>query len=383
MAFLNETGLSRYDGKLKNLMATAYSTSATYAVGDYCIHGGSLYRCTAAIESAESWTAAHWTKVNLGDEIDSAKEDIAKLKLDVADAFSASDAHAVGDYVVKDGVLYRCTTAIGSGGETWTPGHWTAVNIGDELVAVKADIGILKSDLADAYDSTATYEVGDYCLKDGVLYRCTTAISTAEAWTAGHWTAVQVGDDLSDLKGAINQNNNNLAITESGNTASRNYSVGAYVVVSGQLYKVISPISSGNTFTVGTNIESIHAVENVVGTVMMPTIVDTTHFELTSYDTQYMGLTSGFLFGSVTVKCIADSEANPTLVRFNNITKPAYGWQLGIIVDQDPWTKIPHGFARCYCVANASTNNKLVIDGIAMTAGQYCTIIIAMPVTRA
>ena len=216
MAFLNETGLTRYDGKLKNLMAAAYSTSATYAVGDYCIHGGSLYRCTSAIESAEAWTAGHWTKVNLGDEIDSAKEDIAKLKLDVADAFSAADSHEVGDYVVKDGVLYRCTTAIGSGGETWTPGHWTAVNIGDELVAVKADIGILKSDLADAYDSTATYAVGDYCLKDGVLYRCTTAISTAEAWTAGHWTAAQVGDELGDLKGAITSVQNIIGSSNAG-----------------------------------------------------------------------------------------------------------------------------------------------------------------------
>lgn len=204
MAFLNETGLTRYDGKLKNLMAAAYSTSATYAVGDYCIHGGSLYRCTAAIESAEAWTAAHWTKVNLGDEIDSAKEDLEKLKLDVADAYSASDSHAVGDYVVRNGVLYRCTTAIGSGGETWNAAHWTVVNIGDELVAIKADIGILKEDLADAYSSSKTYAVGDYCLKDGVLYRCTSAISTAEAWTSGHWTAVQVGEELCELNGAIN-----------------------------------------------------------------------------------------------------------------------------------------------------------------------------------
>lgn len=210
MAFLNETGLTRYDGKLKNLMAAAYSTSATYAVGDYCIHGGSLYRCTAAIESAEAWTAAHWTKVNLGDEIDSAKEDLEKLKLDVADAYSASDSHAVGDYVVRNGVLYRCTTAIGSGGETWNAAHWTVVNIGDELVAIKADIGILKEDLADAYSSSKTYAVGDYCLKDGVLYRCTSAISTAEAWTSGHWTAVQVGEELCELNGALTSINNQL-----------------------------------------------------------------------------------------------------------------------------------------------------------------------------
>ena len=42
------------------------------------------------------------------------------------------------------------------------------------------------------YDSTATYSIGDYCVYGGVLYRCTTAIAVAEAWTAGHWTAVLV-----------------------------------------------------------------------------------------------------------------------------------------------------------------------------------------------
>ena len=44
--------------------------------------------------------------------------------------------------------------------------------------------------LAEEYDNTATYNVGDYCIYGGVLYRCSTAIATAEAWTAGHWTAV-------------------------------------------------------------------------------------------------------------------------------------------------------------------------------------------------
>lgn len=44
--------------------------------------------------------------------------------------------------------------------------------------------------LAEEYDNTSTYDVGNYCIYGGVLYRCSTAIATAEAWTAGHWTAV-------------------------------------------------------------------------------------------------------------------------------------------------------------------------------------------------
>lgn len=39
-----------------------------------------------------------------------------------------------------------------------------------------------------AYDSTATYTVGQLCIHDDKLYRCTTPITTPEAWTAAHWT---------------------------------------------------------------------------------------------------------------------------------------------------------------------------------------------------
>ena len=57
--------------------------------------------------------------------------------------------------------------------------------------------------VAAAYSTSATYAVGDYCTKDGNLYRCTTAITTAESWTAAHWTQTKMGPDVSDLKSAI------------------------------------------------------------------------------------------------------------------------------------------------------------------------------------
>ena len=57
--------------------------------------------------------------------------------------------------------------------------------------------------IAATYSSSSTYKVGDYCIHDGGLYRCTTAITTAEAWTSGHWTAAKIGPDVSELKSAI------------------------------------------------------------------------------------------------------------------------------------------------------------------------------------
>lgn len=54
--------------------------------------------------------------------------------------------------------------------------------------------------VASAYSSSKTYKVGDYVLHNSNLYRCTTAITTAEAFTAAHWTQIVLADDVSDLK---------------------------------------------------------------------------------------------------------------------------------------------------------------------------------------
>ena len=59
------------------------------------------------------------------------------------------------------------------------------------------------ANLAAAYSDSSTYNVGDYCIYNNQLYRCTTAITTAETWTAAHWTAAVIGNDVSDLKNAV------------------------------------------------------------------------------------------------------------------------------------------------------------------------------------
>ena len=54
--------------------------------------------------------------------------------------------------------------------------------------------------LADAYSTSSTYEVGEYCLYDEKLYRCISAITTAESWTPAHWTETNIGDELESIK---------------------------------------------------------------------------------------------------------------------------------------------------------------------------------------
>lgn len=58
--------------------------------------------------------------------------------------------------------------------------------------------------VADEYSSSSTYAVGDIVNYLGTTYRCITAITTAENWTAGHWTPVKIADEVTDLKNAVN-----------------------------------------------------------------------------------------------------------------------------------------------------------------------------------
>lgn len=48
--------------------------------------------------------------------------------------------------------------------------------------------------LADSYDSTSTYSVGDWCVYEGTLHQCNTAITTAEAFDSTKWDAKKVVD---------------------------------------------------------------------------------------------------------------------------------------------------------------------------------------------
>lgn len=58
------------------------------------------------------------------------------------------------------------------------------------------DTKLNKTVVSDVYDATSTYAVGDYCIYGNTLYKCTTAISTAEAWNSAHWTATTIATEL-------------------------------------------------------------------------------------------------------------------------------------------------------------------------------------------
>ena len=73
--------------------------------------------------------------------------------------------------------------------------------------------------LADEYDATDTYALGALVVYDGNLYRCSTAITTAEAWTAAHWTETDVASELAARDSANGGKADKVSGATSGNLA--------------------------------------------------------------------------------------------------------------------------------------------------------------------
>ena len=56
----------------------------------------------------------------------------------------------------------------------------------------KADTAIQPDVIAAAFSTTSTYALGDYVMYNGKLYECTTAVTVEGAWDASNWTESKV-----------------------------------------------------------------------------------------------------------------------------------------------------------------------------------------------
>lgn len=70
----------------------------------------------------------------------------------------------------------------------------------DQQMRTNADgVNFAKGISSDAYDNSKSYAVGDYCIYDNKLYKCITAITSAEAFDISKWQQTTCGKELSIL----------------------------------------------------------------------------------------------------------------------------------------------------------------------------------------
>ena len=82
-------------------------------------------------------------------------------------------------------------------------------------------VNFAKGISSDAYDNSRPYAVGDYCIYDNKLYRCITAIKSAEAFNVEKWRQTTVGNEVNQLNSNLSNSilffdyNNGTKITPS------------------------------------------------------------------------------------------------------------------------------------------------------------------------
>lgn len=102
------------------------------------------------------------------------------------------------------GVVYRSSTDTPVDPGTIIPSIQDLITqIQTAVGSIPADYSALWTTLAPAY-TQKTYAVGEYRTNGGVMYRCKTDITQAEEFTDSHWTAVNIGGELTDITNNLN-----------------------------------------------------------------------------------------------------------------------------------------------------------------------------------
>ena len=122
---------------------------------------------------------------------------ISKIEEEIANAiaeeYDSTHTYYSTGLVFHEGVLYQCTATSVTG--TWDSTKWNVVDIKDLLDNVSTNIGYLwntiSNTIAGIYDTSSTYNTGDYAIYSLKLYRCKDDGVTG-AWNSSKWEEVNI-----------------------------------------------------------------------------------------------------------------------------------------------------------------------------------------------
>ena len=167
--------------------------------------------------------------------------------------------------------------------------------------------GSSNANLAPDYDATSTYAVGDWCIYNGTLYQCNTAIAVAEAFDPTHWTAKKVVDAFADIEDELDDKVDttdfyatNLPIESGSATNTKAYIDNNACYNSGDtITATISKYCSGRTVSAGDKVVLFYPLSKEVKT-NSSRITITTTSNCWRADGQPIALTQGTYNGAVT-----------------------------------------------------------------------------------
>lgn len=128
------------DSKVRADIAAEFDATQTYAVGNYVMYEGQLYKFKTAQDPAGAWDPTKVDPVVLTDEMGGDSTSKAN-KTDLAPEFSTSEDYEVKDLVIYQKVLYKCIQAHTAG--AWNAADFAATNIAVNMLKVDVDNGKL------------------------------------------------------------------------------------------------------------------------------------------------------------------------------------------------------------------------------------------------
>lgn len=176
-----------------NFASRPYAKDRCFIMAD-----GLLYRATAQIESGDPIVINGNCRRTTLDEIISVIETDSDLIAPTEDGATSSDDYAVGDEIVRSGILYKVISAI-SEDDAFVIGN--NIEIAGSLTSQIQTVSNKVSNSGDAYSSSKAYKVGDLVIYDNKLYRCTTACSAA-AWSVNQSCFIE--DTLTNVVNSLN-----------------------------------------------------------------------------------------------------------------------------------------------------------------------------------
>ena len=190
----DETILSNVITSIVNSFVLSFSTLNTYSKGDFTVRLGTLYECKENNVTG-AWDASKWQYTTIIKVINSISLSLMSVIADPLDTITYNE----GDYVTYNQKMYRANQSVDCSSypkPMIIPLYWDEVTVIDALDSMKESFLYF---FGPAYNSSNTYEVGDCVCTNGHGYRCTTAITTPEAWNDAHWTTTNVYNEISAL----------------------------------------------------------------------------------------------------------------------------------------------------------------------------------------
>lgn len=214
---------SKIADAIKNI-ADEYDASKTYNVNDYCIYENKLYVCTQ--EATGEFDSEKWNEANVVEAISEISSKLtpeaigAASASDLANEYNSATAYEVGDYCIYNGHLYKCKTNV-TGTAPTNSTYWEATTI-DEAMRLAAQAAAASASGVVRYDTeqTGLTTSEQAQARENIAAAASSDISTLNTSLSGLSTSV------SNLSSAINNLNNtvnNVTRTKDADTLTISY----------------------------------------------------------------------------------------------------------------------------------------------------------------